>query len=65
MSAADIAHALGDARRRADASSEPPSAHPRSRITSLELTELRRFGGKDASAALRAQIREKPAAGRP
>jgi hypothetical protein len=56
------------ARRRATrgpnvASSAPPEAHIRDQeTTSLELTDLRRFGGKDASAALRAQIGEKPPA---
>ena len=53
--------ALGDARR---GRTWRPLRRLR-RTSSLELTELRRLGGKDASAALRAQIGDKPPAGRP
>ena len=44
------------------ASSAPPEAHIRDQDYGVELTELRRHGGKDASAALRAQIGDKPPA---
>jgi hypothetical protein len=46
-----------------DARAEASSASPEAHIRDQELP-IRLFGGKDASAALRAKIGEKPAAGR-